>query len=457
MRSAFSFLLMSATSPIESDSATLRQAAVRLVLRLQEAGFEAYFAGGCVRDRLLGRSPKDFDIATKAQPREVRSLFPNSGMVGAHFGVVLVHEPEGDFEIATFRSDGVYLDGRRPKDVRFSSAEEDAQRRDFTINGLFENPVTGELIDFVGGQADLRAGLIRAIGQPVDRFREDHLRLLRAVRFAANLGFELEPVTLAAVQQEASSIHQISAERVRDELERILENPRRLHGFDLLVGTGLLSEILPEVIDLCWCEPNSQSSQGDVFARCRRMLELLPADASLSLVLAVLLKDVAKPAVATRGPSGEILFPDAAKVSAQMAGEILRRLKFPNETIASVVEAVAHSPEFSEVRGMRLADLKRFMARLHFAEELEMHRVDCVASGASLENREFLLQRLEEFGGGPLIPPRILSGKDLLGRGWTSGPHLKAVLDAVQDEQLEGRLTTTEGAIEWLTAHFTPQ
>ncbi len=450
---------MSAPSPIIAppDNSALRRAALRIVQRLQEAGFETYFAGGCVRDVLLGREPKDFDIATSARPRDVRSLFRNSGMVGAHFGVVLVHEPEADFEIATFRTDGVYLDGRRPKDVRFSSAEEDAQRRDFTINGIFQNPITGEVIDYVGGQADLQAGLIRAIGNPADRFREDHLRLLRAVRFATNLGFELEPVTLAAVKEEAPSISHISAERVRDELVRILESPRRLRGFDLLVGTGLLSEILPEIIDLCWCEPHGGHSQGDVFARCRRMLELLPADASLPLVLSVLLKDVAKPVTATRGPEGEILFPEAAKVGAQMTGEILRRLKFSNEVIDATVEAVARHLDFHEVRRMRIANLKRFMARPRFEDELELHRVDCLASEVSLENHAFLKQRRAEFGDGPLIPPRLVSGKDLLAAGWTSGPHLKDVLDAVQDEQLEDRLTTHEQAMAWAQAHYTPQ
>jgi poly(A) polymerase len=448
---------MSAPSHQGPDSTTLRQAATRLARRLQESGFEAYFAGGCIRDTLLGREPKDFDIATSAQPREVRSLFPNSGMVGAHFGVVLVHEPEGDFEIATFRTDGVYLDGRRPKDVRFSSASEDAWRRDFTINGLFQDPVSGEVIDFVGGLADLSARLIRAIGQPGERFREDHLRMLRALRFASDLGFEIEPLTLAAIKQEVASIHHISAERVRDELERILLNPRRLRGFDLLVGTGLLSEILPEVIDLCWCEPHGAAAGVDVFARCRRMLELLPGEVSLPLVLAVLLKDVAKPIIAMRGPSGELFFPNAAREGARMTGEILRRLKFPNDVIAATVEAVAMQPAFHEVRGMRIAELKRFMARPNFPDELELHRVDCLASGCSLGNHEFLLHSLRSFGAGPIIPPRLLTGKDLLDRGWTSGPHLKVLLDAVQDEQLEGRLATTAEALEWVLGRFSPQ
>ena len=458
MRLALSSPCMSAPSLLAPDNGTLRRAALRIVHRLQEAGFETYFAGGCVRDVLLGREPKDFDIATCARPRDVRALFRNSGMVGAHFGVVLVHEPEADFEIATFRTDGVYLDGRRPKDVRFSSAEEDAQRRDFTINGLFQNPVTGEVIDLVGGQADLQAGLIRAIGVPADRFREDHLRLLRAVRFATGLGFDLEASTLAAVKDEAPSIAHISAERVRDELVRILENPRRLRGFDLLVGTGLLSEILPEIIDLCWCEPHGEAeSQGDVFARCRRMLELLPGQANLPLVLSVLLKDVAKPVTATRDASGAIQFPDCAKVGASMTGDILRRLKFSNDVVDATVEAVARHPEFREVRQMSVANLKRFMARPRFDDELELHRVDCLASGTDLTNYEFLLRARTEFGSEPLIPARLVSGKELLAAGWTSGPHLKDVLDSVQDEQLEGRLTSTDQALAWVQARYSVQ
>jgi len=448
---------MSAPSPCVPGSAVLRQAALRIIRRLQDAGYETFLAGGCVRDVLLNREPKDFDIATSARPRDVRALFRNSGMVGAHFGVVLVHEPEADFEIATFRTDGVYLDGRRPKDVRFSSAEEDAQRRDFTINGLFQNPITGEVIDFVGGQADLQAGLIRAIGNPSERFREDHLRLLRSVRFATDLGFELESDTLAAVKEEAPSIRLISAERVRDELVRILENPRRLRGFDLLVGTGLLSEILPEVIDLCWCGPShGDESAGDVFARCRRMLELLPDNAALPLVLSVLLKDVAKPITATRGPDGEIHFPDSAKASAEMTGEILRRLKFSNEVIDATVEAVRHHPDFQEVRGLSVAALKRFMARPRFDDELELHRVDCLTSGGDLTNFEYVLKSRAQFGEGPLIPPRLVTGKELLARGWNSGPHLRDILDAVQDEQLEGRVATTEQGMAWVESNFSP-
>jgi len=448
---------MSAPSPCVPSSSVLREAALRIIRRLQDAGYETYLAGGCVRDVLLGREPKDFDIATSARPRDVRLSSAIPGWSGHTSASSWSTNRKPISKSPPSAPTGSILDGRRPKDVRFSSAEEDAQRRDFTINGLFQNPVTGEVIDYVGGQADLQAGLIRAIGVPSDRFREDHLRLLRAVRFATDLGFELEPATLAAVKEEAPSIRLISAERVRDELVRILENPRRLRGFDLLVGTGLLSEILPEVIDLCWCGPShGDQSAGDVFARCRRMLELLPERAALPLVLSVLLKDVAKPVTATRGLDGEIQFPDSAKASAEMTGEILRRLKFSNDVIDATVEAVLHHPGFHEVRGMRVASLKRFMARPRFDDELELHRVDCLTSDGDLTNYDYLLNSRARFGEGPLVPPRLVTGKELLARGWNSGPHLRDVLDAVQDEQLEGRVATTEQGMAWVESHFTP-
>jgi poly(A) polymerase len=432
----------------------LREAAIRLIRRLQDAGHEAYFAGGCVRDHLLGREPKDFDIATSARPREVRALFPRSGVVGAHFGVVLVHEPEADFEIATFRADGVYLDGRRPMDVRYSSAEEDARRRDFTINGLFQDPVSGAILDHVGGQEDLRAGIIRAIGRPEDRFREDHLRLMRAVRFATELGFALDPETLAAVSAEAPSIRIISAERTRDELVRILDHPRRAAGFDLLVGTGLLAEILPEVIALCGCAlPVDRYPEGDAFVHTRRMVGLLPPEAGFPLVMAVLLHDVAKPATARRESDGALSFDGHEAAGAVLAGDILRRLKCSNEVIDAVVEAVARHGEFDRAESLRIADLKRFLARPRFAEELELHRVNRLASDGDLSHHAYLRRKHAEFPE-PLVPPRLVSGKELLAAGWSSGPRLKEVLDAIQDEQLEGRLHSGDAAIAWAEERF---
>jgi len=434
----------------------LREAATRLVTRLQEAGHEALFAGGCVRDLLRGQLPKDYDIATSARPKEVRNLFDRSGYVGAHFGVTLVKEPEGHFEIATFRTDGVYLDGRRPMDIHFSDAEGDARRRDFTINGLFQNPLTGEVIDHVGGRADLEAGVIRAIGDPRERFREDHLRMLRAIRFAVALDFEIEPVTLAAIKEASAEIQKISAERVRDELVQILLHPNRIRGFDLLVGTGLMAEILPEIMELCGVEqPPEYHPEGDVFVHTRLMFSLIGPEPSLPLVLAVLLHDIGKPQTyAVDAETHRIQFPSHEHVGADMAGDILRRLKFSNEVVSATVAAVAHHMQYFQVRDMRTATLKRVLARPDFELELELHRLDCLGSNGDLSNYEFLRQKQEEFAAEPLIPEPLLSGHDLLQRGWEAGPRIGEILEAVQTEQLEGRLTTTEEALAWVESQF---
>lgn len=450
----------SSTTPESSSGARpadLRRAAIRVVERLQSAGHETYFAGGCVRDLLLGQEPKDFDIATSARPKEVRGLFDRSGFVGAHFGVTLVNEPEGPFEVATFRTDGVYLDGRRPMDVRFSNAEEDARRRDFTINGLFQNPVTGEVIDFVGGRADLEARVIRAIGDPRERFREDHLRLLRAVRFATTLGFEIEPATLTAIQRASPEIQKISAERIQDELSKILVHPKRLKGFDLLVGTALMAEIIPEIMELCGVEqPPDHHPEGDVFVHTRLMFSLLPdREVALTLALAVLFHDIAKPATFRVDPeTNRIRFIGHDKAGAEMTGEILRRLKFSNEIVDTTVEAVARHLDFFQVKNMRVSTLKRMLARPNFEEELELHRLDSLGGSKDLSFYEFVREKQTQFRAEPLIPERLISGKDLLERGWQAGPGLGEILQAVQDEQLEGHLGDREAALAWVEQTF---
>lgn len=441
----------------QSSPEDLRRAATRVVERLQQAGYETYFAGGCVRDLLLGNQPKDFDIATSARPKEVRALFERSGFVGAHFGVTLVNEPEGPFEVATFRTDGVYLDGRRPMEVHFSNAEEDARRRDFTINGLFQNPLTGEIIDFVAGRQDLEARVIRAIGDPRERFREDHLRLLRAVRFATVLGFEIEPETLAAIQRASPEIQKISAERIQDELAQILIHANRIRGFDLLVGTGLMAEILPEIMDLCGVEQSpEQHPEGDVFVHTRLMFSLLPAEEiSLPLALAVLLHDAGKRSTMQFDPAvGRIRFLGHAAVGARMTEEALRRLKFSNEIVEATVESVAHHMDFFQSREMRTSTLKRMLARPNIAEELELHRLDCLGGSKDLSIYEYLKEKQREFSAAPLIPERLITGKDLLDRGWQAGPRLGEILQAVQDEQLEGRLGEREEALAWVEQRF---
>lgn len=429
-----------------------REAACGLAARLREAGHEALLAGGCVRDRLLGIDPQDYDIATSATPQEVVGLFPGSNEVGAHFGVVIAKLGGHHVEIATFRNDGSYRDGRRPESVVFSTAPEDAQRRDFTINGLFEDPSSGEVIDHVGGLADLKARVIRAIGVPRERFQEDGLRLLRAVRFAARMGFTIEPVTDAALRECAPLLDRISPERIRDEFSRILTSPRRREGVEHLVDSDLIRHFMPEVLALIGCEqPPEWHPEGDVFRHTMIMLEMLEADAPLDLCLAVLLHDIAKPPCQTvDADTGRIRFNGHDSRGAEMADEILRRLRYPNHTIAAVTTMVARHMQFMNVQQMRVARLKRFMAEPTFELEMELHRVDCGSSNGFTDNYEFLRAKGEEFAAEPLIPPPLVTGRDLIGRGLRPGPRFKEILDAIQTEQLENRLQDRDEALRFL-------
>jgi poly(A) polymerase len=425
--------------------------AIRIVRRLRAAGHEAYFAGGCVRDRLLGKEAHDIDIATSASPEEVQALFSRTIPVGVQFGVVIVREEEGEFQVATFRTDGLYADGRRPETVAFTTAEGDALRRDFTINGLFYDPVDGRVLDFVGGRADLDARLVRTIGNAGERFAEDKLRVLRGVRFAAALDFEIEPGTWEGIRAGASAISQVSAERVRDELGKIFLAPQRLRGFDLLDSSGLLREILPEMESLKGCEqPPEFHPEGDVFIHTRLMLSLLPEHVSLPLVLSVLFHDLGKPATRQVDATGRARFNGHEAVSARIAEEILRRLRFSNDTLEATVEMVRNHMVFKDVQNMRVARLKRFLARPTFADEMELHRVDCLGSHGLLDNHAFLIARREEFANEPLIPEPLLSGHDLIRLGWKPGPLFRETLDAVQTHQLEGTLTSREEALAWI-------
>ena len=434
----------------------MRQTAFALARRLQEAGHTAYFAGGCVRDELRGVPPKDYDIATSATPAQVQKLFPGSHAVGAHFGVVVVREGADNFEIATFRTDGSYGDGRRPDAVQFSTPEHDAQRRDFTVNGMFLDPVSGAIIDFTGGQEDLRARRLRAIGDATARFREDHLRLMRAVRFATVLDFEIEAHTWRSLVENAGSLARISAERVRDEFVKIMLHPRRLHGFDLLAESRLLFHILPEMEALKGCtQPPEWHPEGDVWIHTRMMLGLLPETVSLPLVLSVLLHDIAKPATWTCDPAeGRIRFNGHDKLGAEMTGDILRRLRFSNDVIYATVEAVANHMKFMHIQDMRTARLKRWMAAPTFPDELQLHRVDCLGSNGFTDNYDFVRAKQEEFASAPVIPPRLLDGNDLLQLGYPPGPGLGKILTAVQDAQLEGVIATKEEAVAWVRENF---
>jgi poly(A) polymerase len=381
----------------------------------------------------------------------VQKLFSRTYAVGAHFGVIVVLENGFQFEVATFRSDGAYLDGRRPTEVHFAGPQEDAARRDFTINGMFFDPEANEIIDFIGGRADLEARLIRAIGDPAQRFAEDRLRMLRAVRFATVLGFEIEPATWEAVVAHAPSISEISAERIREELVRIFMSPHRVRGWDLLDASGLMRVILPELETMKGCEqPPQFHPEGDVFKHTRIMLELLPAEVSLPLVFSVLLHDIGKPRTSSVDENGRIRFNGHDRIGAEMTEELMQRLRFSRAEIDATVEAVRQHMVFKDVPNMRVARLKRFMARPTFTDELELHRVDCASSHGMMDNYEFLQQKREEFANEPIIPPPLIRGDDLLALGLKPGPKIGEILEAVETLQLEGALRDREEALAWV-------
>ncbi|MBW0000300.1 MAG: CCA tRNA nucleotidyltransferase [Verrucomicrobia bacterium] len=434
----------------EERSRRRRDVAIAIVARLQQCGYTAFFAGGCVRDALRGVSPKDIDIVTAAEPKIVQGLFSRTVPVGAQFGVIRVLEQGFEFEVATFRADGKYVDGRRPESVVFSTPREDAERRDFTVNGMFLNPVTGQVIDYVGGREDLARRLIRAIGRPAERFLEDRLRLLRAVRFATTLQFEIEPATWEALQEQAAEITVVSAERIRDELNKVFLDPNRVAGLDRLESAGLLQVILPEVQAMRGCEqPPQFHPEGDVYVHTRLMLSLLSPDAPLTLVWAVLLHDIGKPVTKTFHPEegGRIRFNGHDRVGAEMAEDIMTRLRFSNEEISAVAEAVRNHMVFKDAPQMRPARLRRFMARPTFPVELELHRADCAGSHGDLGVYDFLEQKREEFAAEPLIPKPLITGHDLIAMGLTPGPRFREILDAVQTSQLEGDTRTKADAL----------
>ena len=433
----------------------MESTARQIVSTLRKAGHQAYFAGGCVRDKLLGKTPHDFDIASSARPEEIQKLFPRTVAVGAQFGVIVVLMDGQDFQIATFRSDGAYIDGRRPQEVTFTTAEGDAERRDFTINGLFYDPVEERVLDFVEGESDLKKRVVRAIGDASARFAEDKLRLLRAVRFATVLDFEIEAETWRAVQSGAPKIGCVSAERIREELVKIFVSPQRVRGLDLLNASGLLEQILPEMITLKGCEqPPEFHPEGDVYVHTRLMLSLLPEVVSAPLVLSVLFHDLGKPPTMKEDETGRIRFNGHESVSAHMTERIMRRLRFSNEEIEATREMVQNHMAFKDVKNMRVARLKRFMARPTFEEELELHRVDCSGSHGLLDNYHFLIEKQDEFANEPLIPPPLVTGADLIALGWRPGPRFKEVLDAIQTRQLEGRFASRDEALAWMREEY---
>jgi poly(A) polymerase len=437
------------------DSGMSEAAARSIVERLRTKGFEALYAGGCVRDRLLGLEPHDYDIATSARPDEVEALFPRTVPVGAQFGVILVLEGGAEIQVATFRGDGAYHDGRHPESVHYTDAEGDARRRDFTINGLFFDPTEDNVLDYVGGRDDLQKHLIRAIGNPSERFAEDKLRLLRAIRFATTLGFSIDPGTWSALLEWAPEIHAVSAERIRDELCKILLSPNRLRGFDLLDQSGLLRMVLPEMEPLKGCDqPPDFHPEGDVFVHTRLMLSLLPEKVSLPLVLSVLFHDLGKPSTRIVDETGRIRFNGHEGVSAEISHRIMQRLRFPNEVIDAVIPAVRLHMSFKDVPNMRVSTLKRMMARPTFEDELELHRVDCLGSHGMLDNHAMLIAKREEFSHQPLIPLPLINGDDLISLGWKPGKQFSQVLQALQTRQLEGTLSSREEALSWIASEY---
>jgi tRNA nucleotidyltransferase/poly(A) polymerase len=429
------------------ESMEILELARRIVHVLRAAGYQAYLVGGCVRDLLLGIQPKDFDVATDARPENVLELFPRANLVGAHFGVVIVQEGADHVEVATFRSDSDYEDGRRPSSVAFeSSPAEDVARRDFTINALMMDPDTGQVLDLVNGQSDLRAGIIRAIGDPAQRFREDHLRLLRAVRFAARLGFQIEPVTLQAMRELAPAIQSVSAERVRDELSRILTEGGARRGFELLDESGLLVHILGEVAAMKGVEqPSEFHPEGDVWTHTLIMLEGL-GSCSLTLALGVLLHDVGKPG--TFRIADRIRFDGHVEEGVRLTREILNRLRYSSDEIDQVLLLVANHMRFKDVPHMRESTLKRFLRVPGFDEHLALHRLDCLSSHGNLDNYEFVRRKLAETPPEQIKPQPLINGRDLISMGYAPGPAFSLVLGSVEDAQLEGRVTTREAALD---------
>ena len=433
----------------------MEKAARKIAERLRDRGHIAYFAGGCVRDMVRSLTPKDYDIATDARPENVQALFPRTYAVGAHFGVIIVLEDGFQFEVATFRSDEAYIDGRHPSAVQFSSPEEDARRRDFTINGMFLDPASNKVIDLVGGQADIGAKLVRAIGEPGQRLAEDRLRMLRAVRFATALDYQIDERTWDALVASASSINQISGERIRDEVVRIFLSSNRVRGWDLLDASGLMSAILPELQAMKGVlQPEQFHPEGDVFVHTRLMLSLLRETVSIPLVFAVLFHDVAKPVTARVDETGRIRFNEHDRIGAEMTEAIMRRLRFSRAEIEATVEMVRHHMVFKDAPKMRIAKLKRFMARPTFDEELELHRVDCQSSHRMLDNYEFLLRKRDEFANEPIIPPPLVRGDDLIAFGLKPGPKFGEILEAVETRQLEGKLRTRDEALNWVKSHY---
>jgi poly(A) polymerase len=446
--------------------------ATSIVQALRRWGFQAYLVGGCVRDLLLGREPKDYDVATNATPDQVMKIFPDTYAVGVQFGVVLVPlqregvassvstERTGEgkasvLEVATFRSDIGYSDGRHPDEVRFSQdPREDVARRDFTINGMLLDPGSGEVLDFVGGRKDLQDGIIRTIGDPAHRFAEDKLRMLRAVRFAARFGYTIESATFTAITKLASEIHLVSRERVRDELTRMLTESHPRRAFLLLDESGLLREVLPEISAMKGVEqPAEFHPEGDVFVHTLLLLDNLPQPCPATLAWGALLHDVGKPATFRRAPE-RIRFDGHVDVGVKMAEAICQRLRFSNEDTAQVLALVENHMRFGQVGCMKESTLKRFLRMPDFDQHLVLHRADSLASHRNLSTYEFIKEKLAETPPEKMRPSPLVNGNDLIAAGYSPGPRFREILDAVEDAQLEGLLPSRDEALQFVRQQF---
>jgi poly(A) polymerase len=477
------------------------EAAIAIIRTLRAAGHEAYLAGGCVRDLLLDREPQDYDVATSATPDIVLAMFPRTFAVGAHFGVVLVASnldsecTENSVaercitEVATFRNDGVYSDGRHPDEVRYTkNAAEDVQRRDFTINGLLldplsladaKEPVSGcdfnraatdaeedlasdpvnlrsAVLDYVGGVDDLYAGIIRAIGRPEKRFEEDQLRLLRAVRFAARFGFQIEPVTLAAMRKLAARIHAVSRERIREELTKMLTEGHARRAFELLDETDLLVQVLPEVSRMKGVQqPPQFHPEGDVWIHTLMLLEQLEPDCPMTLAWGALLHDVGKPPTYREAPD-RIRFDGHVEVGVAMAADICRRFRFSNDETRQILALVDNHMRFADAPRMKASTLKRFFRLENFPEHLALHRMDCMAAHRNLDIYHFVRERYETLPEEEVRPSPLLTGRELIAAGYNPGPAFKEMLQSVEDAQLEGAITTPEQALALVREKFGP-
>jgi poly(A) polymerase len=454
----------------------LKDHAISIVRTLREHGHQAYLVGGCVRDMVLGRDPADYDVTTDATPDQVMRMFPETYAVGAQFGVVLVppgssdarelrpavdatsvptdHSKADVVEVATFRSDIGYSDGRHPDRVQFSTdPREDVERRDFTINGLLLDPIKGEILDFVGGRQDLKAGIIRTIGSPEQRFEEDKLRMLRAVRFAARFEYTIDPVTFAAMQKLAGNIHQVSRERVRDELSKMLIEGHARRALLLLDESGLLQQVLPEISAMKGVEqPPQFHPEGDVFVHTLLLLEKLPRPSPMTLAWGALLHDVGKPA--TFRVADRIRFDGHVEVGVKMAEQICKRFRFSNHETEQILALVKNHMRFGDVQRMKESTLKKFMRLPRFEEHLELHRLDCQSSHGDLTSYEFTREKLVSTPEASMRPAPLVTGNDLINAGYLPGPRFKEILAAVEDSQLEGQLQNKEQALAFVRQSF---